>query len=456
MTRAGGRVRGLAARFVPRGVAVLSALFLVSYVLGLARDRVFAQTFGAGIELDAYIAAFRLPELLFDVLVEAGLAAPFIPIFVRLRGIDPAAGDRFARTILTAAVTIMGVASVGLFVFAEATIDLVAPGFVGEQRALYLDLFRIMLVTQVLFAASLTLGQVLLAEQRYFWYAVAPLLYNAGIIIGTIGLSDVIGIHGAAVGAVLGSAIHLGSRFIGLRHSRFRVGPEWELRTASIREFVRLMLPKMVAQPLEPTVFLFFTNIASTIAIGSVTIVDYARNFQGAPVTLIGVAYAVAAFPRLSSAYADADRGRFLRLVVTNAASITVLTVGAAIGLVVLGELVIGTLYGGGAFGPDDVSRTAAVLAVFALSIPFESLAHLLSRALYATHNTILQVLSSLAGLAVTIGATLVLLPTLEILSIPLGFTIGQAAKTGLLALSLGARLRGFPSRPAGTATVSA
>ncbi|HSK94150.1 MAG TPA: lipid II flippase MurJ, partial [Candidatus Angelobacter sp.] len=384
MRRVTEPVRAMAAHWVPRGVAILSALFLASYVMGVVRDRIFAQTFGAGTDLDAYIAAFRLPELLFDVLVEAGLAAPFIPIFVRLRGGDPDAADRFARTILSAAVTIMGVASVVLFVFAEATIGLVAPGFEGSQRELYLDLFRIMLITQVLFAASLTLGQVLLAEQRFFWYAVAPLLYNVGIIAGTVLLADRIGIYGAAVGAVLGAAIHLGSRFVGLRRSRLRIGMEWELRTSSIREFVRLMLPKMVAQPVEPTVFVFFTNIASTLAVGSVTVVDYARNFQGAPVTLIGVAYAVAAFPNLSTAYAARDRAGFLRLLGMNAASIAVLTVAAAAALIVLGELIIGTLYGGGAFGPDDVARTAAVLAAFALSVPFESLAHLLSRAIYA------------------------------------------------------------------------
>lgn len=442
MTGAAATARTLIARWLPRGVAILSALFLASYVMGLLRDRVFAQTFGAGAELDAYIAAFRLPELLFDVLVEAGLAAPFIPIFLRLRGADADAADRFARTILSASVAIMGVASVVLFVFAEATIDVVAPGFEGTQRALYADLFRIMLVTQVLFAASLTLGQVLLAEQRYFWYAVAPLLYNAGIIGGTLLLGGEMGIYGPAIGTVAGAVIHLGSRFVALRHSRLRVGLEWELRTASMREFVRLMLPKMVAQPVEPTVFAFFTNVASTLAVGSVVVVDYARNFQGAPVTLIGVAYAVAAFPRLSEAYAGGDRRRFLWLVWTNALSILVLTAAAAVGLIVLGEAVIGAAYGGGAFGGDDVARTASVLSAFALSVPFESVAHLFSRAIYATHNTLLQVLSSLAGLAITFGATLALLPSLEILAIPIGFTIGQAAKAVLLALSLAVRVR--------------
>ena len=171
------------------------------------------------------------------MLVEAGLAAAFIPIFVRLRGrADAAEADRFGRVILTIGVTVMGLGSLVLFAFAEATVGFIAPGFVGAQQELYVDLFRLMLITQVLFAASLTLGQVLLVEQRYFWYGIAPLLYNAGIVAGTIVLSDRLGIYAAAVGAVGGAAIHLGSRFIGLRGSSFRIGfgrPRWNPRCRS-------------------------------------------------------------------------------------------------------------------------------------------------------------------------------------------------------------------------------
>src|ERR687895_1438034 len=103
-------LRPLVARFLPAGGVLLSVLLLGSYALGLVRDRTFARTFGAGPELDAYNAAFVLPELLLDVLVEAGLAAPFIPIFLRLRGEGDAAGaDAFGQTIFTGAVTIMAV-----------------------------------------------------------------------------------------------------------------------------------------------------------------------------------------------------------------------------------------------------------------------------------------------------------------------------------------------------------
>ena len=436
------RLRDLVARYLPEGAALLSVLIFGSYLLGLIRDRTFARTFGAGIELDSYNAAFVLPELLLDVLVEAGLAAPFIPIFLRLRSQgDGREGDQFARTILTGAVTVMGVAAIILFVAAEATTGFIAPGFQGEQRDLYVSLFRVMLVTPILFAASLTLGQVLLAEQRFFWYGLAPLLYNAGIILGTVAFSG-LGIFGPAIGAVIGAVLHLASRFIGLRNSRFRIGFGASFRTSSVREFVRLMLPKMVSHPVEPITFLFFTSVATTLAAGSVTAISFARNFQSVPVSVIGVAFALAAFPALSIAHATDDRRGFLRLLRTNLISIALITTGAAIVLAVFGELAIRILFGGGAFDAADVVLTASVLAAFAISIPFESLTHLLSRAIYATRNTLLQVLASLAALGITVIAVQLLLAPLGILAIPFGFSIGQAAKVGLLALALVVRLR--------------
>ena len=433
-------------RFVPEGAALLAVLIFGSYLLGLVRDRTFARTFGAGSALDAYNAAFVLPELLLDVLVEAGLAAPFIPIFLRLRSAgDGADGDRFARTILTAAVTVMGGAAVVLFVAADATTGLIAPGFDGAQRELYVSLFRVMLVTPILFAASLTLGQVLLAEQRFFWYGVAPLLYNAGIILGTIAFGGTLGIYGPAIGAVIGATLHLGSRLVGLRGSPFRVRLGWNPRTAPVREFVRLMLPKMASHPVESTTFLFFTAVASGLAAGSVTAVSFARNFQSVPVSVIGVAFALAAFPGLSTAAAVHDRRAFLRLLGTNLVSVTLLTTAAAVVLMVVGELAISVLLGGGEFDEGDVRLTASLLGAFAISIPFESLTHLLSRAIYATRHTILQVLASLAGLGITVAATLLLLPAWGIVAVPLGFAIGQAGKVVLLALALAVRMRTLP-----------
>ena len=433
----------LVARFIPEGAALLSVLIFGSYVMGLVRDRNFAQTFGAGPDLDAYNAAFVLPELLLDVLVEAGLAAPFIPIFLKLRsGADGRDADRFARTILTGAVTIMGTAAIVMFALAEQTTALIAPGFGPDQRTLYVDLFRVMLVTPILFAASLTLGQVLLAEQRFFWYGLAPLLYNAGIIVGTVAFSDRLGVFGPAIGAVIGATLHLASRLPGLRYSTFRIRPSAAFGMPAVREFVRLMLPKSISHPIEPLTFLFFTSVATTLAAGSVTAISFARNFQSVPVSLIGVAFSLAVFPGLSTAHAEADRPRFMRLLRVNLASIGGLTFAAAIGLAVVGGLAIRVLLGGGAFDAEDVALTSSVLAAFAISIPFESVAHLLSRAIYATRHTLLQVVASLVGLGLTILVTQLLVDGAGILAIPLGFAVGQAVKVGLLGAALALRLR--------------
>lgn len=441
--------RGMVARFLPRAALLLATLTFGSYVLGLVRDRIFARTFGAGPELDAYNAAFVLPELTLDVLVASGLAAPFVPIFLQLRlGHRPGEGtdkaEEFAQTILTGAVVTMTAAATLMFVLAEQTAGLIAPGFDAAERALYVTLFRVMLLTPIIFGASLALGEVLLAERRWVSYGVAPLMYNAGIILGTVALAPSAGILGPAVGAVVGALLHLGVRVLGLRGSSTRIRPRLDIRTPAIRDFVRLMLPKMASHPVEPITFLYFTNVASTLAAGSVTAVSFARNFQSVPVSLIGIAFSIAAFPSLAAAYAVGDRRAFTREFAGNLGTIVVLTTAAGVMLYVLSRLVIEVLLGGGAFDAGDVATTSAVLAVFALSVPLESVTHLLSRAIYATRHTFLQVLSAIGGLGVTVLATNVLVPSMGILAIPLGFALGTGAKVVFLGIALAYRLHRF------------
>ena len=445
MTRLRDLVGRLLSRFVPQGGVLLSILLFGSYLMGLIRDRIFARTYGAGPELDAYNAAFVLPELTLDVLVASGLAAPFIPIFMQLRR-EGRGANEFGQTILTGAVLVMTVAAVVMFFFAEQTTSLIAPGFDAHQRELYVPLFRIMLVTPIIFAASLSLGDVLLAERRFLAYGAAPLLYNGGIILGLVALSDSIGIFGPAIGAVIGALLHLAIRLWGLRGSSFRPRPRLAFATPAVRDFLRLMLPKMVSHPIEPATFLYFTAVASGLGAGSVTAVSFARNFQSVPVSLIGIAFSLAAFPTLAAAYAAGDRGQFRASLAMNLVTISVLTTAAAIGLFVLGGFAIELLLGGGAFDAEDVALTSLVLSAFALSVPFESLTHLLSRAIYATRHTLLQVAATIAGFVLTLVATGWLAPRIGITAIPLGFAAGSAARVVLLGLVLAWRLRRSPS----------
>jgi putative peptidoglycan lipid II flippase len=434
-------IRALLARFLPQGAILLSVLTFASYLAGLMRDRIFARTYGAGIELDAYNAAFVLPELALDVLVASGLTAPFVPIFTSLGRDGSDAPARFAQTVLTLAIIVMGIASVLLLVVAPATVDIVAPGFDAAARARYVELFQLMLATPVIFAASITLGEVLVAERRFLPYALAPILYNLGIVAGTVLLHDTMGIRAAAVGALIGALAHLGIRIVGMLRSTVPLRFRLEVRMPALREFGLLMIPKMISSPIEPLTFLFFTAVATTLAAGSVSSVSFARNFQSVPVSLFGASIALAAFPGLSAAWAAGDTALFGRQVRTSGVTIGVLALAASIALVVVGPIAIEVLLGGGAFDAEDVRTTAAVLAAFALAVPFDALGHLVSRGLYATHNTVLPVLASVAGFVVTIVTTLALVAPVGILAIPLGFAAGMAVRTILQGVALAWRL---------------
>jgi len=230
-----------------------------------------------------------------------------------------------------------------------------------------------------------------------------------------------------------------------MTRSSVRIRPRLRLRLPALHEFLRLMIPKMIAHPIEPITFLFFTNVASTLAAGSVTALSFARNFQSVPVALVGVAISLAAFPSLSSVWASGDRAAFGRLVRTNLLTIGSLTIVAAIGLAIVGPIAIEVLLGGGEFDADDVALTASVLAAFAIAVPFDALGHLTARGLYATHNTVLPVLASVTGFAVTVVVTLALVDTAGVVAIPLGFAAGTATRTILQGIALAWRIRRAP-----------
>jgi putative peptidoglycan lipid II flippase len=444
-------IRSLIDRIFPRGALVLSVLSFAYFIAGIVRNRIFANTYGVGPELDAYNAAFRIPEIALDVLVAAGLTAPFVPIYTALRHDDGRAADTFGRTVLTGAVLVMLIAVLLILLAAPWLAATIGAGFDAETQELYIDLLRINCLAQILFAASICIGEVLVAHRRFLFYGLAPILYTAGIIGGTlVGRASDLGIMATAWGAVVGAVLHLGIRGLGILRTSFRPWPAFRFRTAAFREFIRLMLPRMLSHPIEPAIFTYFTALASTIVVGGVTTINFALDYQVVPVSLIGIAFSLAVFPTLSTAYADGDRATFRSILGRNVVTIGGLTTLAAIALFVGAPILVEVLLGGGAFGPEEVATTAVIVAAFAVSVPFDALAYPLSRGLYATHDTIRQVGASFAGFGVVIGASTLLAPSLGLLAIPLGYALGMIVKDALLAMFLVRRVRTIgPTTPA-------
>jgi putative peptidoglycan lipid II flippase len=443
-------LRRLIDRFLPQGALILSFLTLVYFVMGQVRNRVLATTFGLGTDLDVYNLAFRIPEVALDILVAAGLTAPFVPIFSSLRRSDATEANDFGRTVLTAAVLVIAAAMAVLAIIAPAIADVVGGDLDPSARALYVDLLRINCLGQILFAASITLGEVLIAHRRFFFYALAPILYTSGIVVGTLVAGDSLGIYAPALGAVGGAALHLGVRAFGTSRTDFRIRPRLRVRTAAFREFVRLMLPRMLSYPIDPITLTYFGVLALSFGAGNASALAFADDYRVVPVSLIAAQFSLAVFPALSAAHANGDRSLFRTILVRNVATIGGLTLLAAVAVVVLAPIGIDILLGGGEFGPDDVATTAGLLAAFAISIPLDSLTYPLSRALYATHNTLLQVIASIAGFVTIIAVAQVLAPPVGILSIPLAYAAGSGVKVFLLAIFLVDRLgrieRGAPA----------
>jgi putative peptidoglycan lipid II flippase len=439
-----GSIARLLERFPP-GAILLAVLTFGSYLVGLLRDRVFARTFGAGTELDTYNAALLLPELVLNMLVLSGLGAAFVPVLLRTERDDPARAEAFARTVITASALLMAAASAVLFVIAPWTTDLIVPGFDAAQREEYVRLLRLMLLSPILFAISSALGELLVARQRFLAYGVAPLLYNLGIVLGALLLAPRMGIEGVALGTLAGAVLHLGIRVVGVVRAGFRYRVALAIQTLQFREFIRLSIPRILAEPVETATFILFNGFASAMAAGSITAVSFARNFQSVPVSLIGIAFSIAAFPVLSRVAASGDRGGFRRLVRDNVLLIGGLSVLAGIALALVSGIAIRVLLGGEAFDDEDVAITTTLLVVFAVSVPLESLTHVLARAIYATRHTVLPVIASLVGLAV-IWVTLELLRESQgLVAVPLAFAAGMAVRVAILVGTLAWRVRVLP-----------
>jgi putative peptidoglycan lipid II flippase len=409
--------------------------------MALLRDKVLAHTFGAGPELDAFFTALILPQFILEFLVVGGVVGPFLPLFVGLKGEAEATAREFARTILTGAIIVMAIAMAIVFVFATETASFMAPGFAGAQRDLYAGLLRVMCLGQIVFAASFVLGEVLVAERKFLTYGIADLLYNAGIVAGALVLSGPFGIYGAAIGVLLGALGHLGVRVVGIYRTTFRPRASLAFRTKGVGEFLRLMVPKMISQPMGTLMLAYFASLASTLAPGSASSFTFARNFQSVGESMVGLAFATAAFPALSAAASAGDKRAFKRTFTTNLITIGVLSTCVGLGLFVFGGFAIGFFLSGGAFDATDVARTTMILAILALSVPFESLVELFARAIFATHNTVQPTLAALAGFVMGVGATSMISPVVGLAAIPIGYTTCRVVQLAVLAVALKPRM---------------
>ncbi|MFA6521629.1 MAG: murein biosynthesis integral membrane protein MurJ [Candidatus Gracilibacteria bacterium] len=442
------KIRQLGREKFLQGAAILSITTFLSYVTGLLRDRNFARMFGAGRELDLYNASFIIPDLILNILVSAALSAAFIPIFTSLfaRGEKEKAVE-LGNTILHSSVILIAVFGTVIAIFMPLFSKLIAPGFTDAERESLVSLSRLMMVSPLLMALSSSLGAMLVSFKNFLPYGISPILYNLGIIAGTL-TYPFFGIYGLVLGTVFGAALHLLPRIIAIVRTPFKYAFKINFRDKNFIKVIILALPKMIGHPVEQLTFMGFTRIATLLAAGSVTAVSFARNFQSVPVALFGIAFSVAIYPSLSAYAGVGDRENYIKSLKKAIRDILIFTVPSAIGLYFLSDLPIRILLGGGKFTDENILRTASVLSMFALSIPTESIIALLARAFYSLKNTWIPVVFSIINLVVSFSFAYYQSKTMGITAIPLGFFLGSFSEMVALSFILRFKIKSLKPMP--------
>lgn len=395
-----------------RSSFVLGFFALISKLAGLWRDRVLASRFGAGTELDLYYSAFRLPDLIFNLLVLGALSAAFIPVFIEYFQRDREQGWEVAHNFITVAFFVTLGACVIMAIFAQPLSYLVAPGFNAADRALLVILLRIMLLSPLIFAVSSSVGSVLQSLERFVAYSLAPIFYNFGIILGAWYLVPLVQAWGyrpavgLALGVVLGALMHLAIQLPTLFRVGFRFHAVFGINNEGLRRIVRLMAPRTLALGAYQISLTAVNAIASTLGAGSITILNLATNLQYLPVSIIGISVATAVFPRLSS-HASAQEKEHFKKKFSQAIRYAFWGVlAAAIGMYAFRSFIVRVYVGSGAFGPSDITRMATVVGIFMLGVIPQSLVHVIARAFYALQDTRTPFWTSVAGIVTTISVS--------------------------------------------------
>lgn len=424
-----------------RGATALTLLTLISNVLGLARDMLFSHILGTSRILDVYNAAFVVPDIFLNIFVAGALTAAFIPVFSHLRAHEELdESERVASTMLAVAPSAMVIIGILAFIGMPMFAHIVAPGFSESELSLLVRMSRLMLLSPIIFALSNTLGGILVSLDRFVAYGLSPILYNTGIIVGVF-LIPFFGPYGLIVGTLSGALLHLTVRLIGVARTSFRARGPIQLHNPHVRRILFLMIPRMAGQPIEQITFSLFISLASTLSVGSIAIMNFARNFQSMPISVIGISFSMAAFATLSRKAALGEREAFLHHFWETAKPLLILSTLATIVYVFFGSFIIQLLLGGGKFGPDAVRRTATLLALFAIAIPAENMIHLLVRSFYALKDTWTPIFISVPGLVITWAVARTLIPTLDINGLGIAYATSLSVQASLLFLLLRRKL---------------
>lgn len=423
---------------------IITASSLLSALLGLLRNRLLVgEFFGSPVtrlQLDAYWVAFRLPELVFQILVIGSLSAAFIPVFQKYLNESRKEAYLVASSVMNFILLVFTVLSVFIFIFAVPLTRLMtSANFLESQIILAAQLTRIMIFAQFFFAISNFLTGAIQAEQRFLVPALSPAAYNIGIIAGTVLLSPFMGIYGPAVGVVLGSLLHLLFQLPLAKRLGFRYHVVMNLHHPGVRKMLRLMPPRIFTISINQIELFATVFFATALPVGSLTIMNIATQLMSAPIRIFSVPIGQASLPFLSKTVADGEMKIFKRTLLTALHQVLFLALPAGMLLLILRIPLVRLAYGAAEFPWAATLLTGKVVALLSLSIFAAATIHVLTRGYYALHNTKLPLWIALISVSINIVIAYlsVYVYNWGVLGLALGVSISAVVQMILLLLFL-------------------
>ncbi len=405
VVEAAAGVSAATSRRVAGAALVVMAFFVISRFTGLAREIIIGARFGTSAAYDAYLAAFRVPDLLFQLVAGGALGSAFIPVFAGywVKGEKPGAWLLFSR-VLNLVTLLLVVLALTAILFAQPLVSgLIAPGFAPEQQALTVQLMRIMLTGTVVFGASGLVMGALNATQHFLWPAAAPVVYNLAIIASAWWLAPRMGIAGLGYGVVAGALGHLLVQLPQLLRTGVVYTPSADLRDAGVREVLRLMGPRVLGLFFVQMQFLVNTILASGLATGSLSALNYAWLIMLLPLGIFAQSVATAVFPTFAAQIAAGDADALRRTLSQTLRTVLFLIIPSAVALLVFGPMIVRLLLERGSFTAESTVLVAYALAFYALGLVGHASLEIMVRAFYALHNTWTPVLVGVAAMALNI-----------------------------------------------------
>lgn len=402
---------------VKTAAIVIASSTLISALLGIFRDRwlntMYYDTYPAG--LDAYTAAFTVPDFLFFIITSGALAVTFVPVFnQRLVNGNKKSAWELSTSTLNFLALISFVASILIMVFADPLVRyIVAPGLNEQAMSLAINMMRVIAINPFLFSISTVLASMQQAVGRFVFYSLAPALYNIGIIVGILVFTNGInifgiqlfegGIMGVALGVVFGALLQLATSIIGLVGLGFDYNFRISWKNQGFRTVLRLLPSRSADQGIDYVMSIINTNLASRMGEQSIRAYQQASSLHSMPVNLIGVAISTAFFPKLSEEAGRKNDVKFRETYREALSTIILISMPIAIIAFFTRGYVVNFIKNGG----DP--KIASVLGAFILAIITQSLYHIVARGFYAKQNAKTPLIVSVAAFVVQVAAAIIL-----------------------------------------------